>query len=184
MLDYFKTIEETDIEEDSKSPLTRRRSKSAREEFSNDRAIDYWLDKEEDDNKLPEPKANTSEAYIDFGLGSVTYWGVSRFVFDETRKVLNHAKGVSQRFAYSIILVLITVLPVFSQDMYSHMVTPMNVPESYSNPRTPLPLPYFNSCYHTEYSDFYLKQLYYDSVYKYIYRRTHSNNNSTISRTN
>ena len=130
MIDYFRTIELVDNEEDKP------------------------------EKTKPDPDPNP----IDFGLGSVTYWGVSRFLF-------------------SIILVLITVLPVFSQDMYSHMTDPIVLPPEYAQPYQPLPLPYFNPCYHTEYNDFYLKQLYYDSVYKYIYDRTRSTN-YIIRRTN
>ena len=128
MIDYFRTIDELDKEEFNKE------EKEESEEIYN-RTVRH------------EP--------IDFGLGSVTYWGVSRFLF-------------------SIILVLITVLPVFSQDMYSHMVDPMILPQGYGEYHPVIP--YYNPCYHTDYNDFYLKQLYYDSVYKYIYDRTHSNN--------
>ena len=148
MIEHFKVMDELD-----------------REEFSNDRAIDYWVESLEDDEEKEVIYNRTVQHEpIDFGLGSVTYWGVSRFVF-------------------SVILVLITVLPVFSQDMYSHMVDPIVLPEGYAQPYRPLPLPYFNPCYHTEYDNFYLRQLYYDSVYNYIYNKTHGNN-FTIRRYN
>ena len=137
MIDYFRTIELVDNEEDKP------------------------------EKTKPDPDPNP----IDFGLGSVTYWGVSRFLFSI---ILSIGLFCSSCFLKN----------AMGQDLYSHMVTPMNVPESYGESYRPLPLPYFNPCYGTVYNDFYLKQLYYDSVYKYIYDRTHSNNNFTIRRTN
>ena len=114
----------------------------------NERIIDYWVESLEDKEE-PEVIYNRTVQHepIDFGLGSVTYWGVSRFVF-------------------SIILVIglfcssCFLKNAMSQDLYSHMVMPMNIPEGYAEhpPYQPLPLPYFNPCYHTEYDNFYLKQ--------------------------